>query len=109
MAVDEFALTDRADSRFGRTDISPKRTVSVTNAQPMICFPQADPNSNEYFDVEDIGSHPRPRQEHLLMSRAIISQVEMKVFEADFIAMVGEARKKDDVTILSSPGDTCSR
>ena len=80
MAVDEFALTDRADSRFGRTDISPKRTVSVTNAQPMICFPQADPNSNEYFDVEDIGSHPRPRQEHLLMSRAIISQVEMKVF-----------------------------
>jgi len=50
----------------------------------MICFLQADSNNNEYYDVEDIGNHPRVGQEHVLMSSAIISQVEMKVFEADF-------------------------
>jgi len=95
MEVDELELTERADSGFGSTDMSPKRTIAITNAQPMICFLQADPNNNEYFDAEDIGNHPRLRQEHVLMSSAIISQVEMKVFEADFIAIVVEASERD--------------
>jgi len=95
MEVDELELTERVDSGFGSTDMSPKRTISVTDAQPMICFLQADSNNNEYFDVEDIGNHPRLRQEHVLMSRAIMSQVEMKVFEADFIARVVAASERD--------------
>jgi len=44
MEVDELELTERADSGFGSTDMSPKCTISVTNAQPMICFLQADCN-----------------------------------------------------------------
>jgi len=95
MEVDELELMERADSGFGSTDMSPKRTMSVTDAQPMICFLQADANNNEYFDVEDIGNHPRLRQEHVLMSSAIISQVEMKVFEADLIATVVAASERD--------------
>ena len=95
MEVDELELTGRADSGFGSTEMSPKRTISITNAQPMICFLQADSNNNEYFDVEDIGSHPTLRQEHVLMSSAIISQVEMKIFEADFIATVVAASGRD--------------
>ena len=54
MEVDELELTERADRGFGSTDMSSKRTISVTDAQPMICFLQADSNNNEYFDVEDI-------------------------------------------------------
>jgi len=61
----------------------------------MVCFLQADSNINEYFDVEDSGNHPRLRQEHVLMSSAIISQVEMKVFRADFIATVVAASVRD--------------
>ena len=61
----------------------------------MICFLQADSNNNEYFDVEDIGNHPRLRQEHILMSRAIISQVKMKVFKDNFIATVVPASERD--------------
>jgi len=95
MEVDELELTERANSGSGSTDMSPKRTLSVLNAQPMICYLQADSNNNEYLDVEDIGNHPRLRQEHVLMSSAIISQVEMKVFEADFIATVVAASEKD--------------
>jgi len=95
MEVDELEVTERAHSGFGSTDMSPKRTISVTDAQPMICFLQADANNNEYFDVEDIGNHPRLRQEHVLMSSAMISLVEMKVFEADLIAMVVAAGERD--------------
>jgi len=95
MEVDELELTERADRGFGSTDMSSKRTISVTDAQPMICFLQADSNNNEYFDVEDIGNHPRLRQEHVLMSSAIISQVEMKVFEVDFMSMVVAASERD--------------
>jgi len=95
LAVDELELTERADSGFGSTDMSPKRTISVTDAQPRICFLQADSNNNEYFDVEDMGNHPRLRKDHVLMSSAIISQVEMKVFEVDFITTVVAASEKD--------------
>jgi len=91
MEVDKLEMTERADSGFGSTDMSPRRTILVTDAQPMISFLQADSNNNEYFNVEDIGNHPRLRQEHVLMSSAMISQVEMKVFEADFIATMVEA------------------
>jgi len=61
----------------------------------MICLLQADYNNNEYFDVEDIGNHPRLKQEHVLMSSAIISRVEMKVFEADLIATVVASSERD--------------
>jgi len=49
--VDELELTERADSSFVRMDLSLKRTTTVINAQPMICFLQADSSNNEYFDV----------------------------------------------------------
>jgi len=93
--VDELELRERPDSGFGSTDMSPKRPISVTDAQPMICFLQADSSNNEYFDVEDIGNHPRLRQEHVLMSSAIIRQGEMKVFKADFITTVVAASERD--------------
>jgi len=54
----------------------------------MICFLQAHYSNNEYFNVEDIGNHPRLRQEHVLISSAIIAELEMKVFEADIISRV---------------------
>jgi len=61
----------------------------------MISFLHADSSNNESFHVEDIGNHPRLRQEHVLMSSAIISLVEMKVFEADFITTVLAASEMD--------------
>jgi len=95
MEVDELELTERANSGFGSTDMFPRCTISVTDAQPMICFLLADSNNNQCFDDENIGNHPRLRQEHVLMSSAIIPQVEMKVFEADFIATLVLASERD--------------
>jgi len=95
--VDELEITERADSGFGSTvtNMSPKRTTPVTDAQPMIYFQQADSSTNEYFDTEDMGNHPRLRQEHVLMSSAIILQVKIKVFKANFISTVVTATEKD--------------
>jgi len=51
MEVGELELTEQVDSGFGSTDISPIRTIIVADAQPMICFLQANSSNNEYFDV----------------------------------------------------------
>ena len=75
--------------------MSPKRTTPVTDCKPMICFLQANHKDNEYFDAEDMGRHPRLLKEHILMSSAIISQVEQKNFDADFITKVLTASEND--------------
>ena len=56
MQVDELEMTEQATSGFGSRDMSPKRTVSVTDAQSMICFLQADSSNKEYFHGKDIGT-----------------------------------------------------
>ena len=88
MEVDVLEVIERAGKGFGSTDMSPKRTTLVTDSKPMICFLQANQKNNEYFNAEDMGNHPRLRKEHVVMSRAIIAQVERKNFNAEFISKV---------------------
>ena len=75
--------------------MSPKRTRQVTDCKPMICFLQANRKDNEYFIVEDIVRQPRLWKEHVLMSSPIISQVETRNFDAEFISKLLSASKKD--------------
>ena len=42
-----------------------------------------------------MGRHPRLRKEHVLMSSAIIAQVETKNFDAEFLSKVVAASKED--------------
>jgi len=95
MAMYELELTERAASGFRSTDMSPKDIITVADAQPIIWFLQANSSNKEYFNIEDIGNQPRLRQENVLMSSAITSEVEMKVFEANFISTVITASERD--------------
>ena len=95
MEVDNLEVTGRADKGFGSTDMLPKRTTLVTDCELMICFLQANQKNNEYFNAEDMGRHPRLQKEHVLMSSAIISPVETKNFDAEFISKVRMASKED--------------
>src|SRR6195952_5640647 len=61
----------------------------------MISFLQADKRNNEFFDTEDMGRHPWRLKEHVLMSSAIISQVEMGTFKVDLITQVKTASEND--------------
>ena len=74
--------------------MSPKRTTLETDCKPMIWILQANQKNNEYFDAEDMGRHPRLRKELILMSSAIISQVETKDFAAEFLSKVIMASKE---------------
>ena len=95
MEVDQLEATERADSGFGSTDLSPKRTTTVVESAPMIFFLQADKRNNEFFDTEDMGKHPRLMKEHVLMSSAIISQVEMRTFNVELLNRVLTASGED--------------
>ena len=95
MEVDDLEVTERAEGGFETTDMSPKRATPVTDCQLMICFLQANQKDNEYFYTEDMGRHPRWQKEHILMSSAIISQVETRNFDAEFISKVLSASEKD--------------
>ena len=61
----------------------------------MICFLQADKRNNEFFDTEDMGKHPWLMKEHILMSSAIISQVEMRTFNVELLNKVLTASGED--------------
>src|ERR1700712_5147897 len=95
MEVDQREKTERAEAGFGSTDLSPKWTATVVETPPMICFLQVDKRNNEFFDTEDMGRHPRLLEEHGLMSSAIISQVEMRTFNADLMTQVKIASEND--------------
>src|SRR6195952_5630463 len=95
MEVDQLEETKRAEGGCGSTDLSPNRTATVVETPPMVCFLQADKRNNEFFDTEDMGRHPRLLKEHVLMSSAIISQVEMRTCKVDFITQVKTAREDD--------------
>ena len=95
MEVDQLETTERADGGFGSTDLSPKRTATVVESAPMICFLQADKRNNEFFDTEDMGKHPRLMKEHVLMSSAIISQVKMRTFNVELLNRVLTASGED--------------
>ena len=97
MEVDDLEKTERAERRCGSTDMSPKRTRPVTDWKQMISFVKANHEDNEYFDVEDMGRHLRLRKEHILMSSAIISQVEGNKLEGNFITKVWAASKNDHI------------
>ena len=88
MEVDQLETTERAEGGFGSTDLSPKRTATVVESALIICFLHADKRNNEFFDTEDMGKHPRLMKEHVLMSSAIISQVEMRTFNVELLNRV---------------------
>ena len=95
MKVDRLETTVRADGRFASIDLLPKRTLMAVESAPMICFLLADKRNNEFFDTKDMGKHPRLRKEHVLMSSAIILQVEMRTFNVELLNRVLTASGED--------------
>jgi len=55
MEVDNLRITDRGNKGFGSTDLSPKRTITVEQVQPIMCPLYADSRENRLFSENDIG------------------------------------------------------
>jgi len=56
--VDNLRRTDRGNKRFGSTDLSPKRTINVEQAQLAMCKLYQDSRENRLFSENDVWQNP---------------------------------------------------
>ena len=87
--------TDRATKGFGSTDLDPKRTIQSNQTTPQICFLQANHEENEYFDNADLARHLRAQRNKLMMTNAVVTKVDMRKYNVEFINRVHKASQQD--------------
>ena len=93
--VKHLPKTDRGTLGFASTDKDQKRIIQSNQTSPQICFLQANHEENEYFDNTDLARHLRDQGNKLMMSNAIITNVDMRKYNIEFIERVHEASKQD--------------
>src|ERR1700760_1464814 len=93
--VKHLRKTDRGPQGFRSTDLDPRRIIQSNQTTPQICFLQANHEENEYFDNTDLARHLRAQRNKLMMSNAIITKVDMRKYNVEFIEKVQEASKQD--------------
>ena len=75
--------------------MDPNRIIQSNETTPQICFLQANHEENEYFDHTDLARHLRAQNNKLMMSNAIITKVDMRKYNLEFIERVHEASRQD--------------
>ena len=92
--VDHLANSDRGTKGFGSTDLSPTRTIKSHQTIPQISFLHANHKDNDYFDNVDLARHLRAQRNKLMMINAVITKVEMRKYNTEFIERIHEASKQ---------------
>jgi len=95
MEVDHLQITDGGNKGFGRTDLSPKRTIAVEQVPPIMCQLYADSSQNKLFSESDIRRNPWLTQEEVIVSSAMISKALLQEYELELLEEVREASRKD--------------
>ena len=95
MEVDHLQITDGGNKGFGRTDLSPKRTIAVEQVPPIMCQLYADSSQNKLFSESDIRRNPWLTQEEVIVSSAMISKALLQEYELDLLEEVREASNQD--------------
>ena len=93
--VEHLTNTDRGTKGFGSTDLNPRRTIKTNQTIPQISFLQANHKDNEYFENADLVRHLRAQRNKLMMTNAVITKVDMRKYNTEFIERVHEASKQD--------------
>jgi len=88
MEVDSLQITDRGNKGFGRTDLSPKRTIAVEQVQPIMCQLYADSRENRLFSENDIGRNPWLLHEEVMVSSAMISKALLQEYKLELLEEV---------------------
>ena len=55
----------------------------------------ANHKDNEYFDNADLARHLRAQRNKLMMTNAVITKVDMRKYNTEFIERIHEAGKQD--------------
>ena len=93
--VEHLANTDRGTKGFGSTDLNPRRMIKSNQMIPQISFFYANHKDNEYFDNADLARHLRAQRNKLMMTTAVITKVDMRKYNTEFIERIHEASKQD--------------
>ena len=93
--VKHLPKTDTGTQGFGSTDLDPRRIIQSHQTTPQICFLHANHEENEYFDNKDLARHLRAQGNTLVMSNAIITKVDIRKYNVEFIDRVHDASKQD--------------
>jgi len=93
--VNDLATTIRGNKGFGSTDLTPKRTIQTQETRTQISFLQARHEENTFLDSTDLACHLSKQEDRLMMTRAVITKVDMRKYNADFIEKVQEASVDD--------------
>ena len=93
--VEHLANTDGGTKGFGSTDLNPRRTIKSNQTISQISFLHANHKDNEYFDNADLAGHLRAQRNKLMMTNAVITKVDMRKYNREFIERIHEASKQE--------------
>ena len=93
--VKQLLKTDRGTLGFGSTDLDPRRIMQSYHRTPQIGFLHANHEENDYFENTGLARHRRAQGNKLMMSNAIITNIDMRKYSVEFIERVHEASKQD--------------
>ena len=93
--VEHLGNTDRGTNGFGSTDLNRRRTIKSNQTIPQISFLHANHKDNEYFDNADLARHLGAKRKKLMMTNAVITKVDMRKYNTEFIERVHQASKQD--------------
>ena len=93
--VKHLANTDRGTKGFENTYLNPRRTIKSNQTIPQISFLHANHKANEYFDNADLARHLTAQRSKLRMTNTVVTKVDMRKYNADFIEKVHKASKQD--------------
>ena len=93
--VEHLANIDRGTKGCGSTDLNPRQTIKSNQTIPQISVLHANHKDNEYFDNADLARHLRAQRNKLMMTKAVITKVDMRKYNTEFIDIVHEASKQD--------------
>ena len=85
MEIDNLEDTDRGTKGFSSSDIGPKRLITCEELKVKMCFLNPDPQDNSYFDEEDIHTCASLQDEVIMLSSAMIAEIEMQTVDDSFL------------------------
>jgi len=95
MEADELGITERGERGFGSSSLNPKRSMTTQAEGICICFLQEESNDNQFFNVMDIGYHPRLMQEKEMLASAQVNAALTSTINNTFLDKIKVAGKED--------------
>jgi len=95
MELDNLHITHQGIKEFGSTDLSPKRTITMEQVQPIMCQLYADSRQNRLFSENNVRRNPWLLQEKVIVSSTMISKALLQEYKLELLEKVREASRND--------------